>query len=149
MEPGGVSATPNASQVMCHAPLGNDETELLKLAVDLGSTPIPILPCQALDQNTNLVGDLWPTAAWTGSPAPIETEAGAMPTDHGFGLDDDHDIAPARPTVAEGGPEESVQAVQFWAWPFPFEHGDLLSECENLEGGIAATAEEDPDGNEA
>ena len=52
------------------------------------------------------------------------------------------------PKTPEGRPEKSVQAVQFWTWPFPLEHGDLLSECENLEGGIATTAEEDPDGNE-
>ena len=47
--------------------------------------------------------------------------------------------------MAKSGPEESVQAIQFWPWPFSFEHGDLLSEGENFEGGIASTAEEDSD----
>jgi hypothetical protein len=71
-----------------------------------------------------------------------------VPADHGLGLDDDKDIDPARPKVAEGSPEESVPAVQSWPWPFPFEHGDLLSECEDFEGGIAPTAEEDADHGE-
>ena len=32
--------------------------------------------------------------------------------------------------------------------PFAFEHGDLLSQDENFQGGIAATAEEDTDHGE-
>jgi hypothetical protein len=48
--------------------------------------------------------------------------------------------------AAEGRPEESVQRVQYWPRPFAFEHGDLLSEGEDFEGGIASTAEEDSDG---
>ena len=39
--------------------------------------------------------------------------------------------------AAEGRPEESVQRVQYWPWPFAFEHGDLLSEGEDFEGGRA------------
>jgi hypothetical protein len=71
-----------------------------------------------------------------------------VPGDDGIGLHDDEDVRPAGPKTPEGRPEKSVQAVQFWTWPFPLEHGYLLSECENLEGGIATTAEEDPDGKE-
>jgi hypothetical protein len=36
-----------------------------------------------------------------------------------------------------------VLEVQFWSRPFPFQHGDLLSEGEDFEGGIASTANED------
>ena len=49
------------------------------------------------------------------------------------------------PTVAEGGPEESVEGVQYWPRPFPFQHRDLLSEGEDFEGGIAPTAKENRD----
>jgi hypothetical protein len=42
--------------------------------------------------------------------------------------------------MAESGPEESVQGIEFRPWPFSFEHGDLLSEGQNFEGGIASTA---------
>jgi hypothetical protein len=49
--------------------------------------------------------------------------------------------------VAKRGPEESVQAVQFWPWPFPLEDSDLLSKSENLKGGITSIAEEGSDGD--
>ena len=52
-----------------------------------------------------------------------------------------------RPPVAQGDPEGSIQAVQFWPRPFAFEHGDLLSKSENLEGGITPTAKENSDGD--
>jgi hypothetical protein len=47
--------------------------------------------------------------------------------------------------MAKSGPEESVQTIQFWTWPFSFEHGDLLSEGQNFEGGIPSTAEKHSD----
>jgi len=46
-----------------------------------------------------------------------------------------------RPAVTKHSPEESVQAVQFWPWSFPLEDSDLLSESENLKGGITSIPE--------
>jgi hypothetical protein len=68
-----------------------------------------------------------------------------VPADHGCGFHEDQDVRPAGPTLAECRPEESVQGVQFWPWPFPFEDGDLLAKSENLEGGITSIKEEDSD----
>jgi len=100
-----------------------------------------------LDQSANLFDDLRSAAAWPGSPAPIETEAGAVPADHRVRFDEHQYIRPAGPTTAECCPEQSVQGVQLWAWPFPLQHCDLLSEGEDFEGGIASTTEEDSDGD--
>jgi hypothetical protein len=91
--------------------------------------------------------DLRSSAAWPGSPAPIETEAGAMPADHGVGFHQDQDVRPAGPTPPEDGPEESVPGVQAWPRSFPFEHGDLLPEDEDFEGSITSTAKKDSDGH--
>src|ERR1700681_470401 len=44
--------------------------------------------------------------------------------------------------MREGGPEEAIEAGYNRPWPLAFEHGDLLSEREDLQGGIAATAQE-------
>ena len=44
--------------------------------------------------------------------------------------------------MPEGGPEEAVEAGQRRPRPLSFEHGDLLSEREDFQGGIAATANE-------
>ena len=72
-----------------------------------------------------------------------------MPTDYGLGFDDQQGVGPAGPMVAEGGPEESVPGVQKGPRPFPFQHGDLLAEGDDLKGSIAPTAEEDShDGTE-
>jgi hypothetical protein len=70
-----------------------------------------------------------------------------QPADHGVGFQEDQDVRPSGPTVAECRPEESVQGVQFWPRPFSFQHGDLLSEGEDFEGGIAWTAKENSDGD--
>jgi len=99
-----------------------------------------------LDQSASLAADLRPATAWPGSPPPVQTEAGAVPADHGVGLDDNQkNFSPAGPTLAKSAPEEAIQAIQFWPWPFSFEHGDLLSEGQNFEGGIPSTAEKHSD----
>jgi hypothetical protein len=115
--------------------------------VDLRSSPTLVLLRQSSDQNANLLGDPRSSAEWSGSLAPIKTEAGGVPADHGFGFHQDQDIRPAGPTPAECRPEQSVPAVQFWSRLFSFQHGDLLSEGEDFEGSIASTAKEDSDRN--
>ena len=114
--------------------------------MDLRGSPALVLLRQSSDQNANLLGDLRSPDARPGSPAPIEMEAGAVPADHGVGFHENQNVGPAGPTLAESRPEESVQGIQFWPRPFSFQHGYLLSEGEDFEGGIAATAKEDPDG---
>lgn len=42
----------------------------------------------------------------------------------------------------------SFQPIQTGTGPFPLESRDLLSERENFEGGVAATAEEHADCNQ-
>ena len=142
-----VAATPNASQIPRHTPLRNDNTEFLKLSVDLRGSPTLVLVRQAPDQNANLLGDLRSAAPRPGSPAPIEPEAGAVPADHGVGLHEDQDVRPAGPTLAECRSEAPVQGVQCWPRPFPFHHGELLSEGEDFDGCIASSAKEDSDGD--
>jgi hypothetical protein len=58
---------------------------------------------------------------------------------------DDEDVSPPGPDVAQRGPKQPVQGVQFWTWPSPLEDGDLLSESEDLNCSVVPTAEEDPD----
>ena len=70
-----------------------------------------------------------------------------MPADHGVGFHENQDVRPAGPTLAERRPEEPVPGVQFWPRPLPLQHGDLLAEGEDFEGGIASTPKEDSDGD--
>ena len=71
-----------------------------------------------------------------------------MPADYGLGLDDDEDVAPARPEITECRPEESIPRVQHWARAFAFEHGDLLSQGKDFKSRIASALEEDADDRE-
>jgi len=50
--------------------------------------------------------------------------------------------------VAERRPEQSIQGVQYWAWPFAFEHGNLLSKCKDFKGRVASALAEDADHRE-
>src|SRR5215472_85858 len=60
--------------------------------MDLGSAPIGILFGQATDQVPQFLGNPGSAATRSGAPAPVETEAGAVPPDDGFGFDDDERI---------------------------------------------------------
>src|SRR5438270_4535912 len=110
--------------------------------MDLGRSPIGILFPQAANQPSNLFGNLGPTATRPGAPTPVKAKAGAMPAYEGRGLHDDQNVGPAGPAATESGPENSVQPVQLGPRTFTLEHGELLSQCQNLESGIAPTAQE-------
>jgi hypothetical protein len=112
---GGIAAAWHASQIPGDAAFGDVEAELQEFPVDPGRPPVRILRRQLTDQGPHLLADPRPAPALSGSPAPVEAKAGSMPPDHGFNR---------RPR------------------PLAFEHGDLLSEREDLECGIAATADE-------
>ena len=63
-----------------------------------------------------------------------------MPPDHGLRFHDEQYVRTSGPQMPEGSPEKAVEASQRRPRPLAFEHGDLLSEREDVKGGIAATA---------
>jgi hypothetical protein len=65
-----------------------------------------------------------------------------MPTDNGFGLDDDEGLGPTGPTATEGNPEDPIQPLQFGPWTVAFEYCELLPQGQNLEGVITPTSNE-------
>jgi hypothetical protein len=66
-----VTSTTNLPQVSSHGPFRLLEPELLQFAMDLWGAPACILFCHPADEPSNLLGDLGPTAARPGTPAPI------------------------------------------------------------------------------
>jgi hypothetical protein len=133
-----VTAALDLPKISRHGPFRDDETELLQLSVDLGRSPIRVFLRQATDQYANLFGDLRSAASAPRSPAPVQPETSAVPTDDSLGVHDDQNISPARPEVAEGSPKESVQPVQHGSRPLSFEHGDLLPEGKNFQGRVGS-----------
>src|ERR1700675_1787960 len=91
------------------------EAEHQKLAADGGATPGGVLGYHAEDQvldlvrkpvSPNLFSDL-------GDKAPVQTEAGSMPTNHGFRSHDDERLFPSRPESAGDHPEKYVEHAEF------------------------------------
>src|SRR5215467_9456097 len=113
--------------------------------MDLGRSPARVLMRQAPDQYTNLFANLRSAAARPRAPPPVKPETSAVPADDGRGFDDDEDVSPTGPTMAQGIPKESVQPVQGWTRPLAFEHRDLLSEGQDFESRITPTAKENPE----
>ena len=92
---GWITPAPNSPGMPGHASSGYDEAELLKFSVDLGGSPVRVLLRQASDQNTNLIGDLWPAPLPPGSPTPVTLKTCAAPADNSPGLHNDEHIGPA------------------------------------------------------
>ena len=90
----------------------------------------------------DFLADPRPAAARPGPPAPIETKAGAMPSDDGFWFHNQEDSGPAGPDAAQDGPKQPVGSVQGWPRSFALKDGDLLSESEDFQGRIASGTEE-------
>jgi hypothetical protein len=75
---------------------GNVETEHEKFSVDAGSSPAGILGHHLEDEIPNLFRCLSSTDGFPGlrNHPPVPTEPGAVPTDHGFGCDDEECLFP-------------------------------------------------------
>jgi hypothetical protein len=78
-----------------------------------------------------------------GTPTPVKPETSTLPAGHGLRFHHDQDNGPPGPEATQKGPEQPVGGTQIGAWTFLFEHGNLLSQGEDLKGGVAPTAEED------
>ena len=116
--------------------------------VSFGGAPGGILFGQTSDPIPPLLGDPRPPAARTRPPAPVKAKAGAVPCADGFWFDNQKDIGPAGPKLAEGGPEEPVTDVQVWPRALAFENGELLTEGQDFQGGIGSCPEGGAECNE-
>src|SRR6185369_10802904 len=102
---GRITPATDSPQVARDGPLGEHEAELLQFAMDFGSAPVGVLPCQAPNQDANFLGNPWPAITRSRFPTPIELESSPMPTDDCFRLDDEERILPARPSRPQDRPE--------------------------------------------
>jgi len=137
-----IAATTDSAKILGQTPFGDVEAKFLKFTVNLRCAPVGVLLDQPSDRHPNLSGDARSATALSGTPPPVEPKPGAVPADNSIGLHYDQDLGQAGPEAAEDGPEKPVRRVQCWSRPITLEHGDLLSESENLKGRIASAAEE-------
>jgi hypothetical protein len=130
-------------QVARHRSFGYEEAWFLNFAVDSRRAPRRVLGRRPFDQILHFRIDSRSTPTRSGAPAPVETKPGAVPADYRFWFHDDANIAPAVPEMPKRRPEESVQGMERWTRPFPFENRGLLAKREDLKSHVGPAAEED------
>jgi hypothetical protein len=114
---------------------GNAKPEHKKFSVDAGSSPAGVLTHHLEDEIPNLLRCRSSTHGLSNfrNHPPVPTESGAVPSDNGFGRDDEECLFPAWPASANQQPEELVKQIQLWARMTPLEHDELLTMCEIFE----------------
>jgi len=94
---GRITTAPQASQISGDRALGKLEAKLQKLPVDSRCAPARILRCHPANESANLLAHLRSPAMPPRSPAPIQTKACPMPSDHCFRFHNDQNFRPSRP----------------------------------------------------
>ena len=65
-----------------------------------------------------------------------------MPANNGLRFDDEQVVDPCRPKAAEQDPEYPILGLQRGARAFPLEHGQLLTEGQDLQAQAVPGTEE-------
>src|SRR5689334_7855690 len=89
----------------------------------------------AKDQLARLFRNSFPSThiAMTGTPSPIEPEAGPMPPNHGFGRDDNERLFPPGPHMLGDNPEKTINAIEMWPRVSTLQGHELLTKDEILQ----------------
>lgn len=106
------------------------EAEHQKFAMNARSTPGGILGKHAENQVPDLFREPFSThlLSHPGDDAPVQTEAGSMPTNHGFRSNHDERLFPPGPESAGDHPEDFVESAELWFGMLTFQYGELLPE---------------------
>ena len=106
------------------------EAEHQKFAVDAGSTPGGVFGHHSEDQVLYLFRKSFSPNPFSdlGDKAPVQTEAGSMPTNHGFRSHDDERLFPPRPESAGDHPEKYVEHAELGFGVLALQHGEVLPE---------------------
>src|ERR1700758_4978163 len=101
---------PPPRHVLGDAGLADVDAELEKLSMDSWRSPQRVGDAHLADQPANFQRHGWSTAAASRFPAPIQSETGAVPADHGLGPDDLQSIQHARCQPIQPGKYQTVDA---------------------------------------
>ena len=122
--------------------LGDDEAEFLDLAVNAWRAPRRILGRHPVNESADLGRCAGASSVAPRLPAPVPTEALAMPADDGLGLHDGERLLPSRPAAAQGKPEESIGRAETRSRLLPSEDSKLLAEREVLQDQVGPAGED-------
>ena len=89
----------------------------------------------------------WPSRlAVANFPCPKQPETLAVPSNHGFRLDDDERGSPVAPKLQQACPEESIRSGEFRPLHGTLQNGELMPQSENLDLKGCAAAEAGQEG---
>ena len=80
--------SPSPRNILCNGGLPDIDAELEKLAMNSWCAPQWVGEIHLANETTDFQRGLWTATARSSFPAPIRSEAGTMPTDHGLRPDD-------------------------------------------------------------
>src|SRR5262245_791083 len=97
--------------------------------MDVGCSPKPVLEAHVPDQRPQFRRDGWPSSAIPGFPAPVATEALAMPAQQRLGRDDRDGVQNRREPAIELDEEPTITVGQLDAAAyFALQYNHLLPE---------------------
>src|SRR5215472_13969061 len=140
-----------AHHVLAYAALPDVEAEFEQLTVNAGCTPTGILPAHLANQISDLAGNERSSGlAAAHFPGPEPAEAGAMPGNDGFGLDDGQCRAPIAPDAGQPNPQPAIPRGQIRAFSRgPLKYADLVAQSQVLQlEGSARTKGREHSGEE-
>src|SRR5215831_4307725 len=110
-----------------------------------GAPPDDVLTAHGSNQLTSFLRNLRPSwSTVTNLPGPIPLESPTVPTDDGFGFNDDQGGTPSRPQSRQPNPKPPIGLIEqesFGIWS-SLQHGQLMTERNDfgLKPGLLAKA---------
>jgi hypothetical protein len=124
--------------------LGNVKAEHAEFPMYPRRSPCGVFSNHPKDQFPNLFrcrssSDLPPDS---GDQPPVHSKTSPVPTDYGFGCDDQEGVLPIRPDSPGDYPEELIEGVEARSRMSTFQHDELLTQSKILEKETSPPAKE-------
>src|ERR1700680_672648 len=124
--------SPPPRRILCNGGLPDIDAELEKLAMNPGCSPQWVGETDLANELTDFQRGLWTATARSRFPAPIRSEAGTMPADHGLRPDDLQSVH-ARCQPIQPGKYKTVDAAEGQSLRrFTSQHVKLMTKRQDL-----------------
>src|SRR5262249_9579312 len=103
---------PSPRHVFCYGGLPDIDAKLEQFAVDPRRSPKRVRDAHVANKLANVRRCLRPASAWSGFPAPIGSEASAVPTDHRLRLENFQCVQYSRSQTIESHEYQAVNGAE-------------------------------------
>jgi len=109
-------------------------SESVEFSVDSPVSPVRVLVRHLDDQPPDLGVDGWATLPLVRWLCPVPGDSPSMPSEHGFGFDDQKRVASTGPTHCrpENTEDGSVGVGELWSVDLTLQNEDLVAQCKDL-----------------